>query len=275
MYWQPAFQSFPAGGGVPGIESSLAEVTACSCRAQGRDALAHCIHQFEDDVMRKGPDHYPSLITLAHLYLLYGDGYVNDPSDQGAYFQKSLQYCQEAMRTNPLFEQAISDGRSPWEASGLLTVDEIDAMVFWATGVFYYYKECLGPVGQMINYPWIRRAQTMLKAAEKLDPDWGGGMIYLSWGLYYLSLPDAVGGDKVKSARYFNKAIETGPEWLIHRWARGKYFHVKMQNKAAFAGDLQWVLDQDIETARDHMAWKRFFKSDARQLLDRKDELFD
>ena len=108
----------------------------------------------------------------------------------------------------------------------------------------------------------------------EIDPDWGGGAIYFTWGVYYLSIPEAVGGDRTLSAEYFDKAITTGPDWLLNHWGRAKYFHVKMRNPNEFKEDLTWVLAQDIAEAPGHFAWNAYFQEDAKDMLDRFDDYF-
>jgi tetratricopeptide (TPR) repeat protein len=242
-------------------------------KAADRETLLYAITAYEE-VLLKDVNNYKALTALGNLYLLLGDGYEQSIELKADCFAKAMGYCEQAMLNNTGFKKRITAGEKVWQASSELSIHEIDAMVFWVTSVFYYYKECLGPMGQMINYPWIRRAKTMLAAAESLNAEWGGGIIYLSWGLYYLSLPEAAGGNRVKSAEYFDKAIKTGPDWMMSRWARAKYFHVKMGNQMQFVEDLQWIINQEFSPVRDHMAWKYFFIADAKRLLDDKNNIF-
>ena len=92
--------------------------------------------------------------------------------------------------------------------------------------------------------------------------------------MIYLSIPTVVGGDRKLSAEFFEKGIEAGPNWLLNRWGRGKYFHVKMHNPDQFKEDLEWVIDQDIEKAGGPYAWKVYFINDARKMLDNMDDSF-
>jgi hypothetical protein len=107
-----------------------------------------------------------------------------------------------------------------------------------------------------------------------IDPDWNGGALHFTWGVYYLSIPESIGGDRKKSAAFFSKAIEVGPDRLLNRWGRAKYFHVKMKNPQGFREDLEWVLAQDAGRSPVHAAWNAFFKRDARQMLDTMERYF-
>ena len=126
----------------------------------------------------------------------------------------------------------------------------------------------------MINYHWIRRAKAMMEQLYSINPEHAGGAPYFTKALYYLSIPASVGGNKKIAEELFAKAIETGPDWLLNRWGRAKYFHVKMQNREAFQRDLEWIMQQDIENLKGHPAWKIYFMKDAQNMLTRIDDLF-
>jgi len=273
MRYSPQYTTQIAHVNTAEVRALLERAENLALKAVDRETLLYSITAFEL-VISKDVHNYKALTALGNLYLLLGDGYEQSTELKAGYFEKAMLYCEQAMHQNTEFNNRIDAGEKAWQASSVLSIHEIDAMVFWVTAVFYYYKECLGPIGQMINYPWIRRAKIMLAAAESLNAEWGGGIIYLSWGLYYLSVPEAVGGNRALSAEYFDKAIKTGPDWMVNRWARAKYFNVKMGNQAQFQEDLQWIIDQDFNLARDHMAWRHFFISDAKRLLDAKNTIF-
>ena len=147
-------------------------------------------------------------------------------------------------------------------------------MFFWVNAVFYSYKEGQGFIGQMINFRWMKRAKQVMEHMTSIDPDWGGGALHFTWGVYFLSIPESIGGDRKKSAQYFRKAIEIGPKNLLNRWGRAKYYHIKMNNPQGFREDLEWVLSRDIQQSAGHPAWNTFFVKDARRLLDTMDRYF-
>lgn len=242
-------------------------------KADDADKLKDAITAFEK-VVEADPNHYDALTYLSTYYLLLGDGYTKKRSEKVNYFRKALGYSERAMYTNQAFKELIDGGAKVWEAVDSLTINEMDAMLFWTTAVFYYYKEGLGAFGQMINYPWVKRAKHVMEIMTKLDPAWGGGGIYFTWGIYYLSIPVGIGGNRKLSAEYFEKAIEAGPDWLLNRWGRAKYFHVKMRNPDQFKEDLQWVISQDIEKAGGPLAWKFYFVNDAKFMLAQMDKYF-
>lgn len=121
----------------------------------------------------------------------------------------------------------------------------MEAMLHWVNAVFYLFKEGQPPAAQMFNLRWIRRARTVMERMNAVAPDWHGGAVHFVWGLYYLSLPERAGGDRARSAACFEKAIELGPDMLMSRWGRGKYYQIKMRNARGFEEDLRWVVSRD------------------------------
>ena len=255
------------------IDGLLQEADTLVQNADNKEKLMDTITLYET-VLQADPQNYKALYELGHLNLLVGDGYSTKTGEKKNFFKKALYYNEHAMYTNPLFKEQIDAGADVWEAAQVLEEKEMDLMLFWTTAVFYYYKECLGAFGQMINYKWIRRAKSMMEHLYAINPDHAGGAPYFTKALYYLSIPRSVGGNKKIAEELFAKAIEVGPDWLLNRWGRAKYFHVKMQNRDAFKQDLEWILEQDIDTMKGHPAWKIYFMNDAKYMLAHIDDYF-
>jgi tetratricopeptide (TPR) repeat protein len=251
----------------------LEEANILADQAGDREKLIAAIEAYKK-VLEADPNNYHALCYLSTYHLLLGDGYTSKKSHKVKSFKAALGYSERAMYTNPAFKELINEGASVWEAVDSLTIREMDAMLFWTTAVFYYYKEGLGVLGQIINYPWVNRARKVLERMTELDPDWGDGEVHFTWGVYYLSIPEVAGGDRDLSAEYFQKAIEANPRWLLNRWGRAKYFHVKMRNPQQFKEDLKWVLTQDIHKAAGPYAWNAYFTKDARTMLDNFEDYF-
>jgi hypothetical protein len=255
------------------IDGLLQEADTLVQNADNKEKLMDIITLYKT-VLQTDPQNYKALYELGHLSLLVGDGYSTKTGEKKNFFKKALYYNEHAMYTNPLFKEQIDNGIDVWEAAQVLTEKDMDLMLFWTTAVFYYYKECLGAFGQMINYKWIRRAKSMMEHLYAINPDHAGGAPYFTKALYYLSIPRSVGGNKKIAEELFAKAIEVGPDWLLNRWGRAKYFHVKMQNRDAFKQDLEWILKQDIDTMKGHPAWKIYFMNDAKYMLAHIDDYF-
>jgi tetratricopeptide (TPR) repeat protein len=271
--WNPKYLSIDTTPSSASSAVLLSKANKLANTADGPEKLNRAIKAYED-LLAIDPSNYEALTNISSLNLLMGDGYAGNVTEKIAYFRSAMNYSAQALYTNPDFKKQVDEGAELWEALDTLSVREMDAMFFWTTGVFYYYKEGLHPIAQVIDYRWVRRAKLVMERMKVLDAEWGGGGVYFMWGLYYLSIPESVGGDRILSAEYFDKAIAIGSNWLMNRWGRAKYFHFKMGNKEQFKKDLEWVLAQDIEECMDHFAWKSFFQKDADFMLAHMDEYF-
>ena len=262
----------------------LSEERAAALRAETRlleeqsgcrDSLLAAIESLRMLTASPSPaDRYRAHVGLAHLQLLFGDGYVTGTRRKSAWFREALYNAEAALSTHPEFRARVESGDRVWEASEALGASEMDALFFWVTAVLYRFKEGQNPLGQVINFRWVQRAHRVLEQMTAIDPDWGNGALHFTWGLYYLSLPERVGGDRERSAACFERANEVGPNVLMHRWGRAKYFHVRMNNPRGFTDDLEWVLTRDPADSPEHPAWRAFFRQDARRLLENRASLF-
>lgn len=264
--WQPDWQ-VAAPTGTPGqVEGLRQRAQELSDQAGDRAALEMAIDAW-DAVLAASPADSDALIELANQQILYGAAYAEGRAARKRAYRRAMSLSALAMGTNPAFRGRVETGDALWEAVDALTARELDAMGFWTTALFYYYKDGQGPIGQVVNFRWMQRARRVLERMTELDPEWGGGMLHFLWGIYYLAIPEAVGGDRERAALYFAQAVAAGPDWLQHRWGRGRYYHVKMGNRAACREDLEWVAAQDLSQAAGPYAWRAYIQRDARNML--------
>lgn len=221
------------------------------------------------DRLRSDPGNFESLSRLARIYMLFGDAFAARTKDKKQSFLKAIEFSERAMLTNSEFRQLVENGEPIWEASRVLGLREIDAMMAWTNSVFYYFKDVLGTPGKILNAKWLNRATNMLDRMSEIDPQYLGGSIDSTWAIFYLALPEVAGGDLEKSRRLFDQAVEnSGETYLFARWARAKYFHVRMRNPEGFKEDLQWVSERNLEQCLSDPLWNQFFQINARELLD-------
>lgn len=273
MMWHSQWPDLSAVSTQSVASDLLEEAARLGHQADSQSSIAATVAAYQA-VLAADPGNFQAHVSLAHLNILLGDGYATNIADKKEYFKKALLYAEGAMFTNPSFREKIQLGEPTWEACRVLGVREMEAMLFWVNAVFYSYKEGQWYIGQVVNYRWIQRARYVMEHMTSIDPDWGGGSLHFTWGVYFLSIPESIGGDRNKSAYYFEKAIEIGPDRLLNRWGRAKYYHVKMRNPGGFRKDLEWVLSQDVAQSPGNFAWNVFFARDARQMLDAMDRYF-
>lgn len=227
-----------------------------------------------DRALELDPESFEALDASSDLVLLLGAAYAQDRGEQRRLYLEAMRRAERAMRTFPAFRARLDAGELPWVAAEALGAEGMHPMHVWSTAIFYLYRDTMGSARRLLNVPWLRRAQAVLAHMRTVDPDWSDGLLRFSWGMVYFALPPVAGGDRELAAAEFERAIELGPDWLVARWGRGRYFHLERGDRQGFEADLGWVVSQDPATAGGPTPWNVYFQREAEDLLARADELF-
>lgn len=252
----------PAGD----IEAILKEASDLEKYAASQAEILQVIDAYKRAV-EVDPQNYRALWKTGNYYLLLGAAHAGGKKEKAKYYKEAIKYCEKAMFTNVAFKDAVLAGQDVHEAAGHLTIDEIDAMGYWYTARFYYFKDCLSPLRRIFNTSIVIENNEMIDHIDQLDPNWAGGGNYFSRALYYIALPERFGGSKELAALEFEKAIEAGPDYLVNRWGRAKYLYSLTGNTEGYLSDLQWVVQQDPQSAGNPNAWNVYFINDALKML--------
>lgn len=271
--WNPSWNQAVPGTTGTDVTAFLNKADSIYQSADSREKVMAAISAYED-ALKIDPVNYKALTSLGHLYMLLAAGYTQKVSEKERLYDQSMRFNEWAMYTNPSFKRMVDQGAKPWEAADVLTEREMEAMFFWITGVLYKFKECMILPTQILNIEMIQWIGPFLKQMEELDETWGGGGIQFSLSLYYALLPERMGGSDELSKEYLNKSVEIGPQWLLNRWGRAKYFYVQRDNSEGFRQDMEWILNQDIHEAGGDYAWKIYIQRDAREMLDNMNRYF-
>jgi hypothetical protein len=268
LSWQSGFKDpvVPEGKILAQDTSALMEKAASlSLVADNREKVEEIIGLYAS-ALAKNPADYDALVAMANLKLLIGAAYAQSTAETAEVFIDSIRLNERAMYTNPEFRRRVDEGQTVWEASDALTIREIDAAGFWVTGIFYYYRHVFGKTARMFNSKWIMRAKTVMEHMDKLDPEWGGGALYFTWGLLYHAMPSFAGGDKARATEFFAKSVETGPKIIRNRWIRAKYFYPVIGDTKALNEEIEWILRQDPKNDGGYAQWNYFFIADAKMM---------
>jgi hypothetical protein len=234
--------------------------------ADTREEVESLIIAFEE-VEKADPKNYYALWKAGNYHILMGAAYADKRKEKKHHYREAIKYCEKAMYTNEAFKRSILEGAEITEASKNLTLNEIDAMGYWYTARFYYFSECLRPLGRVFNTKIVIENNKIIEQIDQLNPEWAGGGNYFSRGLYYISIPERFGGSKERAEEEFSTAVQVGPDYLVNRWGRAKYLYQLLGDEENFAGDLEWVLTQDPQTGGNPYPWNVYFQEDARKLL--------
>jgi tetratricopeptide (TPR) repeat protein len=251
------------------VIEKVAQLESEATSAESLEVLLNTLKELE----KADPTNYLALWKIGNYNILMGAAYSDKKKDKRKHYREAIQYCEKAMCINADFKSAVLDGADVCTACSTLTLHEIDAMGYWYTARFYYFKDCLSPLGRLFNTRIVIDNNTMIERIDQLDSTWAGGGNYFSRALYYIAVPERFGGSKERAELEFRKAIETGPNYLVNRWGRAKYLYSITGNKAGFVSDMEWVLQQDPSNSGNPYPWNVYFQRDAKSALTRGDDL--
>jgi tetratricopeptide (TPR) repeat protein len=225
-------------------------------------------------VVDADPENYEALWRIGNYHILMGAAYCQKIKDKKYHYREAIKYCEKAMYLNPSFKQQVTNDVNIWDAVNQLDTHYIDAMGYWYTARFYYFKECLSKFGRLFNTKMVIKNNLVINRIDSLNPDWAGGGNYFSRALYLIAVPEKFGGSKTKAAEEFEKAIKVGPGFLVNRWGRAKYLYSLMGNKEGYVDDLKWVIAQDPHNSGNTYPWNVYFQNQARLMLSEVDKVF-
>ena len=151
-------------------ERRLTAVQKIENSAETKEEVAQVIAEYEG--LLKPDSAYATLAKIGNYYMLMGAGHSDKKKEKKKYYQEAIKLCEQAMLTNMEFNKAMSESKNFMEHHGLLTIDEIDAMGYWYTTRFYYFKECLSPLGRLFNTGIVRENNTVIEQIDQLDSTW-------------------------------------------------------------------------------------------------------
>ena len=265
--------SFKSGWETSEVNKTTGDVNKLLQIAHGIKKNANTKEQVLDlitafkDVEKVDPQNYYALWKIGNYNMLIGAAYSTKKKDKKGYYKEAIKYCEKAMSTNEKFLEMVTNDKDITDAATALTINEIDAMGYWYTARFYYFKECLAPLGRVINTKIVIQNNSMIELIDELDPTWAGGGNYFSRGLYYIAVPEKFGGSKERAADEFDLAIKTGPDYLVNRWGRAKYLYDLVGDTVAARKDLEWVVAQDPHNSGNTYPWNVYFQEDATSML--------
>jgi hypothetical protein len=278
MSWTPGWEgaarsanSASAGESAPGPDRAGADALFENAGDAGR--LQQAIREYEA-LLPSATDPGAVLARLSEAHILFGAAYADGKRAKAHAYTTGIRYAERALAGNPAFLRRVEAGEALGEASAELGRAEIRPMLFWVTGVAYYYKECLGGLGHLLQFRWMLRTRQVMERMMELDPAYEHGAVPFSLAIYFIGLPASAGGDLERSAELLAQSVADAPTSLLARWGRAKYLHVRTGDRAAFRQDLEWVLAQDPARAESPLRWNVYFQRDARALLARIESLF-
>jgi hypothetical protein len=275
MSWRPGWERGPISSPATADPAATLTREAADARFAGAtDAAAlREVAKSWAVALNAAPGDRELLTDLADVHVLYGAAWATSAGEKADWYRAGIRYAERALSTNERFRRRVEAGESVGSAVAESGSDDMRAMLLWTTGVSYMFKECLG-VQKLWQFRWMLRTREVMERMLAVEPEYGGGAVYFSLGIYNLALPPGAGRDLEKSREYLDRAVAASPTSLLTRWGRAKYYYVFMHDRDAFRRDLEWVIAQDPRTPENTVPWNLYFQRDARAELVRIDELF-
>lgn len=267
MSWTPGWTDAPAASANPLQTDALRRTDALLEAADTAERLRDTIAAYEF-ILQNEPSNTHLLTQLAEANILYGAAYARSASEKAAAYRNGIRFAERAMTANPEFRARVASGATIGEAADTLTTADIRPMLFWATGVSYYFKECLSGFARLTHYRWMLQTREVMERMMELDPAHEAGAVPFSLAIYHIGSPPGAGRDLERAASLIDQAIAVSPGSLLPRWGRAKYLHVRTGDREAFRRDLEWVLAQDPRAPGSSYRWNVYFQRDARAMLE-------
>lgn len=252
---------------------SRADWEQMDLQADSRDALLQRVRYYQsvsgDDGIRS-----EAYTRETSLLLLLGAAYSESRSEQRRWYRMATQASEQALLLVDSFREARQAGQSVPEAAVHLDSTSFEPLFLWTTATFYHFRDVASVTERILFNRRLKEAANAIEVMLDKDPDWSGGALQFSLGIYYLSVPEIIGGDRDKARELMEVAVRMSDKRLLPAWGRAKYLAVSMGDRKRFQEDLEWVLRQDVSSMEGPAIWNRYFMEDARQLLDQKDLLF-
>ncbi|HMB15192.1 MAG TPA: TRAP transporter TatT component family protein [Pelovirga sp.] len=216
-----------------------------------------------EQVLTVNPGDSQALTALSTQHILLGTAYTSGRHAKSRHFLIAMDYAERAMYSNQAFRAEVATGTPLWDAVDLLEDDQLEAMFFWVKALHYQFKEGLTLVGKIVNIRWMEHSLKVLERIVEIDPEFGGGGVEFAMAISYEVLPSRWGGSSERADAYMQQAVEAHPDWLLPRWARGRYYYEIRGEPEKSQADLAWVASRNPRDYADPTAWKRFFQADA------------
>ncbi|MFC2107460.1 TRAP transporter TatT component family protein [Bacteroidota bacterium] len=271
--WEPGWKLYSETKSQKNSEILLNKAAELEKSADSKEKVQDLINTYKE-VTEADPSNIFAMWKIGNYNILMGAAYAEKKKERKMHYMEAVEYCEKAMYLNPEFKKKVDSGIEVWDACDVLGENEINAMGYWYTAIFYYFKECLSVMGRVFNTKLVIHNEIVMNRIDEIDPNWAGGGNYFSRGIYYVAVPKKFGGSKEKAAECFAKAIEVGPEYMVNHWGRAKYLYAITGNKKGYIDDLNWVLGQNPPDKGNPYPWNVYFQRQADMMLKNIDKTF-
>lgn len=214
-----------------------------------------------------------TLVRLTRGYYFWGDGFTEDKTLQIERWGKAIEWGARCLALNEGFAQAVNGGAKEKDAIAQASKDDVPC-IYWTATALGKWGKVQGTAKTLKFLPTVK---AYMSKAEELDEQYYHYGPARYWGAYYAALPSFAGQDLVKSAAYFEAAIQGAPYYLPTRVLRADMLTVAKGDLKQFDADLKHVLAADPDAKPDAKITPENVRDveKAKRLQARRPELFD
>ncbi|MBU0528949.1 TRAP transporter TatT component family protein [bacterium] len=237
-------------------------------------------------LLDQGPDDREMLLTALSSFTMYSYGFVIEDAEKLSL--KDYAAGNELYnRANKLFNRAFHYGLHGMELkypefNNWLAKRDIEHNPFEKEDISYLYwlSAAIGGSissshGNPVFVVDLPKVGWLLEKSMEIEESWNSGALYSAMISFTMSRPDVVANREQVALDYFNKAVQasSGEDCSVYvRYAESVC--IKNQNKDEFIEKLNFVLNFDIERAKELRLTNTMAQSRAKWLMERIDELF-
>ena len=227
--------------------------------------------------LEKAHSHEPDNLELALLLCRayhYEAYYIEtDPAQKDSLYMMGARLALQLIELSPAYQNIITSaqGDSMLKVIEAITVVEkkyISAMYWWAANMGRY----LSSKSVRVRLDHRELVEAVMHRVLSLDPEYFYSGPHRFFGAFYARLP---GVELSRSEEYFQKAIDTFPDYLGTYVLRAQFLHTKAGERKKFKADLEFVINADPARLPDLMPENLFEQKKAQLLLNDEEMLFE
>jgi len=240
-------------------------------RSNGKKAVIATF--FLEKVHSHEPDNLEFALLLCRAYHYEAYYIETNPAQKDSLFMMGTRLALRLIEQSPAYQQTMATAQGDSmlnviEAIAVVEKKYISALYWWAANMGRYLST--KPVRMRLDYREL--VEAIMHRVLSLDPEFFYSAPYRFFGALYARLP---GVELSRSGDYFQKAIDTNPDYLGTYVLRAQFLHTKAGELEKFKSDLEFVIHADPALIPDLMPENLFEQKKAQLLLDDEEMLFE
>ena len=188
-------------------------------------------------------------------------------------FLKGAEIAKYSILNDSLFQSTFNEtiGDDDFKMISALSVapkELVPGMYWWATNKLWYLNN--KPAIERINHREL--LEVIMHRIIALEPDYLYGGPYRFFGIFYSRIP---GVEISQSKNYFDKAINSDPDYFGNKVQMAEFYHQKAENKNLFQNELNSIINIETTINPEIIPENVFYQKRAILLLSQIETLFE